>query len=39
MDSKVGQSEKNIDRALKLAESVSPCVIWIDEFEKALAGK
>lgn len=38
MDSKVGQSEKNIDRALKLAESVSPCVLWIDEFEKALAG-
>lgn len=38
MDSKVGQSEKNIDRALKLAESVSPCVLWIDEFEKALSG-
>lgn len=38
MDSKVGQSEKNIDRALKLAEAVSPCVLWVDEFEKALAG-
>ncbi|GIN55048.1 MULTISPECIES: AAA family ATPase [Bacillus subtilis group] len=38
MDSKVGQSEKNIDRALKLAEDVSPCVLWIDEFEKALSG-
>lgn len=38
MDSKVGQSEKNIDRALKLAESVSPCVLWIDEIEKALSG-
>lgn len=38
MDSKVGQSEKNIDRALKLAESVSPCVLWVDEFEKALSG-
>lgn len=38
MDSKVGQSEKNIDRALKLAEAISPCVLWIDEFEKALAG-
>lgn len=38
MDSKVGQSEKNIDRALKLAETISPCVLWIDEFEKALAG-
>lgn len=38
MDSKVGQSEKNMTRALKLAESVSPCVLWIDEMEKALAG-
>lgn len=38
MDSKVGQSEKNIDRALKLAEDVSPCVLWVDEFEKALGG-
>lgn len=39
MDSKVGQSEKNMTRALQLAESVSPCVLWIDEMEKALAGK
>lgn len=38
MDSKVGQSEKNIDRALKLAGNVSPCVLWIDEMEKALSG-
>lgn len=38
MDSKVGQSEKNIDRALKLAEDVSPCVLWIDELEKGLSG-
>ncbi len=38
MDSRVGQSEKNIDRALKLAEDVSPCVLWIDEMEKGLAG-
>jgi ATP-dependent 26S proteasome regulatory subunit len=38
MDSRVGQSEKNIARALKLAEQVSPCVLWIDEFEKGLAG-
>jgi ATP-dependent 26S proteasome regulatory subunit len=38
MDSRVGQSEKNIDRALKLAENVSPCVLWIDEMEKGLAG-
>lgn len=38
MDSKVGQSEKNIDRALRLAEDVSPCVLWIDELEKGIAG-
>lgn len=38
MGSKVGESEKNISRALKLAEDVSPCVLWLDEMEKALAG-
>jgi ATP-dependent 26S proteasome regulatory subunit len=38
MDSRVGQSEKNIARALKLAEAVSPCVLWIDEMEKGIAG-
>lgn len=31
MGSHVGESEKNMDRALKLAESVSPCILWIDE--------
>lgn len=34
----VGESEGNIRRALKLAETVSPCVLWLDEVEKALAG-
>jgi hypothetical protein len=33
----VGQSEENARQALKLAEAVSPCVLWIDEIEKALA--
>jgi len=33
----VGQSEENVRRALKLAETVSPCVLWIDEVEKGLA--
>jgi SpoVK/Ycf46/Vps4 family AAA+-type ATPase len=33
----VGQSEENARRALRLAETVSPCVLWIDEIEKALA--
>lgn len=34
----VGESESNIRAALKVAESVAPCVLWIDEIEKAFAG-
>ncbi len=34
----VGESEANLDRALKLAEAVAPCVLWIDEIEKELGG-
>jgi SpoVK/Ycf46/Vps4 family AAA+-type ATPase len=34
----VGQSEENMRRALKTAESVAPCVLWLDEIEKGLAG-
>jgi ATP-dependent 26S proteasome regulatory subunit len=34
----VGSSEQNIRTALRLAESVSPCVLWLDELEKGLAG-
>jgi SpoVK/Ycf46/Vps4 family AAA+-type ATPase len=34
----VGQSEENMRRALKMAEAVAPCVLWIDEIEKGLAG-
>lgn len=34
----VGESEKNMRQALKLAEAISPCVLWIDEIEKAFAG-
>jgi AAA+ superfamily predicted ATPase len=34
----VGESEGNIRRALAVAETVSPCVLWLDEIEKALAG-
>lgn len=33
----VGQSEENIRKAIRLAETVSPCVLWIDEVEKGLA--
>lgn len=34
----VGESEENMRRALALAEANSPCVLWIDELEKAFAG-
>lgn len=34
----VGESEENLWRALKLAEAMSPCVLWIDELEKSFAG-
>lgn len=33
----VGQSEENTRRALNLAETVSPCLLWIDEIEKGLS--
>lgn len=34
----VGDSEQNIRRVLSLAETVAPCVLWVDEIEKALGG-
>lgn len=37
-DKYVGGSEANIRRTLKLAETVAPCVLWIDEIEKVMAG-
>ena len=34
----VGESEGNMKRALALSEAFAPCVLWIDELEKAFAG-
>ena len=34
----VGESEANLRQAISLAEAISPCVLWIDELEKAFAG-
>ena len=34
----VGDSEATIRKALRVAETVAPCILWIDEVEKALAG-
>ena len=34
----VGESEANLRMALATAEAAHPCVLWIDEIEKAFAG-
>ncbi|MDN3242436.1 AAA family ATPase [Glycomyces tritici] len=34
----VGQSESRLKEALQTADTVAPCVLWIDEIEKGLAG-
>ena len=34
----VGSSEENVRHAIKMAEAVSPAVLWIDEIEKGLSG-
>ena len=34
----VGASEENVRRAIAVAESVAPVVLWIDEIEKGMAG-
>jgi ATP-dependent 26S proteasome regulatory subunit len=34
----VGSSEENLRRAISVAESVAPVVLWVDEIEKALSG-
>ena len=32
----VGESEERTRRALRLAETIAPCIVWLDEMEKAL---
>lgn len=34
----VGESESNMRQAIALAEAIAPCVLWVDELEKAFAG-
>ena len=34
----VGESESNMRKAIKQAEAISPCILWIDEIEKAFTG-
>ncbi len=33
----VGESEERMRKALLLAETISPCILWIDEIEKAFS--
>lgn len=32
----LGESEGNIRRAIRLAENIAPCVLWIDEIDKGI---
>lgn len=34
----VGESEENLRKAIRVAEATTPCILWIDEIEKAFAG-
>jgi hypothetical protein len=34
----LGESESQMRKAIALAETVSPCILWIDEMEKGFAG-
>ncbi len=38
MGSLVGQTESNIRQALRIADAMAPCVLFLDEVEKALSG-
>jgi hypothetical protein len=38
MGSLVGQTESNLRQALRVADAMAPCVLYVDELEKALAG-
>ena len=33
----VGSSEERMRRALKVAESIAPCILWVDEIEKGFS--
>ena len=34
----VGESEANLRKAIKQADAIAPCILWLDEMEKAFAG-
>jgi len=34
----IGNSESNMREAIKTAEAIAPCILWIDEIEKGFSG-
>lgn len=34
----VGKSEEHLEAALRMVDNISPCLLWIDEIEKAFSG-
>jgi hypothetical protein len=38
MGSLVGQTEQNVRQALRIVDAMAPCVLFVDEIEKALSG-
>ena len=38
MDKYQGESERKMRETIALAEAMSPCVLWLDELEKAMSG-
>ncbi|WP_404309616.1 AAA family ATPase [Neorhodopirellula lusitana] len=38
MGSLVGQTEQNVRRALQIADAMQPCIVFLDEIEKAISG-
>jgi SpoVK/Ycf46/Vps4 family AAA+-type ATPase len=37
-NSLLGSTEENVRNAIKIAESIAPCVLWADELEKGVSG-
>jgi SpoVK/Ycf46/Vps4 family AAA+-type ATPase len=34
----IGQSEQRVRKMIEIAEAISPCILWVDEIDKAFAG-
>jgi len=38
MNAYVGSSEENMRKAIRISESLAPCILWLDEIEKGFSG-